>query len=104
MNRKVTIERETNTPDGQGGFTITRTTIATNIPGRRVPVRAGTLRRDIAGIEDAQVTHNWFVESNTNIKVRDRIIDGNIEYEVLFTSSPSIDDFINAETREIQRG
>jgi len=99
LNRTPTIKRTVQTADGQGGFTESLSVVAT-VKGRRRA--ASGSERLVAGREDAKVTHIWYFEPGTDIKVRDTVVDGSASYEVLALLPPSEDLYVKAQTKEIQ--
>ena len=101
LNRSPRIKRDTSTSDGQGGFTTTLTEVAT--PKGRRHAASGS-DRFVAGREEADVTHVWYFDFGVDIKVRDTIEDGGIQYEVLALLPPSEDEFLKVQAQEIQSG
>lgn len=101
LDRKPIIKRVVQTADGQGGFTESLKDIA-QAKGRRQAARGSD--REAAGREEAQVTHVWYFEFNTDVRPRDIIRDGDTDYEVIAIMPPSLDDHIKIQTKEFQRG
>lgn len=101
LNRTVSLRRVTQVSDGQGGFTESESEVATP-KGRRHAARGN--ERMTAGTEQAEVTHIWYFEQAADVRQRDVIRHGGVDYEVLEVLPPSLDDFIKVETKEIQTG
>lgn len=101
MNRTVDVQRAGITPDGQGGFSETPSTVLT-IKGRRQP--AGSKDRLVAGREETEVTHVWYFDGVPDVKVRDLLVSGSNKDEVLALVPPSEPDHLKVLAKEFQIG
>ena len=101
LNADVAVRRQVPVEDGQGGFSNTLQTVAT-IKGRRNP--ASYRDRLAAGREEAQVTHVWFCDPGSGIRMRDVLVSNGVQYDVLASMPPSANDFEKWAVKEIQLG
>ena len=101
LNRTASHQRRTLTDDGQGGTSEVISEIQ-EIKGRRNP--AGPRDRELAGREEAEVTHIWYFDTDIGAKPRDILISNGVQDEVLASLPPSQPDFLKVAVKEIQLG
>jgi SPP1 family predicted phage head-tail adaptor len=86
LNNDVAIERRQRTPDGQGGWAIGYLAGDT-VRGRIRP--ASSSEREVAQLEERQITHVLYVLAGTDIERGDRVTVGDLVVEVEAIREPS---------------
>lgn len=101
LNKSSAVWRNTPVSDGQGGWTDTRSQVAT-LPVRVSPASAS--ERLAAAQESARVTHNGYYEPGADVQRGDEWRIGSESYEVIATLPPSIAHHGKAQLEQIQPG
>ena len=86
LNNDFLVERRRRTSDGQGGWSIDYVEIGT-VSGRIRP--ASSREREIAALEERQITHVLYVVAGTDIVRGDRVTVANLVVEVEAIREPS---------------
>ncbi len=98
----IQIQRPSRVADGQGGFTETLATAAT-VLGRVWP--ASKLDRELAGQNEATVTHAVIFPTGTDVRIDDTLVFDSRTFTVKVREiTPSVAVYHKALAEEIQRG
>ncbi len=87
LNNAVAVSRRVRTTDGQGGWTISYSSVGT-IQGRIAP--QSLTERVVGESEEAQVTHVLYCNAGENVARGDRVVSGTLSVEVLGIRDPSL--------------
>ena len=88
LNTTATVERESRTADGQGGFTTATPMVATAVPCRLSAPSAAD--REAGGRLDARVAQTAYALGGADIRRGDRLIVGGRTFRVVAQVDPSI--------------
>ena len=83
---RATIQRASRTEDAVGGETVTWPEVASNVPGRMVPITAH--ESFLASQLTTELTHRWYCNSNVDIQDQDRIVFGGRNFRVQSVVNP----------------
>jgi head-tail adaptor len=97
LNRRVSVWRQTSTPDAGGGRTSTWAKVATT-PARFSAPNAK--ERQVAVQSGVEVTHNVYLPADATVVRGDRLVDGATSVEVVTLIRPSDPLYTKAECRE----
>lgn len=86
LNHDVAISRRQRTADGQGGHVISYTAVGT-VRGRIRP--ASSTEREVAMVEERQITHVLYVVADVDIARGDRVTVDGLTVEVDAIREPS---------------
>lgn len=81
MRERVAIERETRTPNGQGGFAMTWVVIVSAVPAR-IEGQSGN-EAITAGIERSAVRWRVQMREHNRVTAKDRLIWGDLKLAVV---------------------
>jgi len=100
--RKLTIQRKGRVQDGQGGWREDWT----GIGSERGKLRPASAReREIAGQQQAVVSHVSYLRKGANVKLGDRLLLDDVGYEVIAVREPGLaGKHLEIDLNEVQRG
>lgn len=93
LNNTFEIHRRDGASDGQGGFHLTYSPIATGVIGRIHPKSTGIGEKNLGDRWDAIVTHQCFFQVGVDVRRDDRIVltrSPEINYRVIDVREPSL--------------
>lgn len=86
LRQRVTIQQESEVSDGQGGYTLSWTAVASSVPCRIEPLRGD--ERIQAGSLAAPVTHRATIRYRAGITAGQRLLHGSVAYNIRAVLNP----------------
>lgn len=83
---RATIQRESTTDTAYGGVDKTWPNVATDVPGRMVPVSAHESL--IAAQLTTEITHRWYCAPDVDVQDQDRIVFNSRNFRVQSVVNP----------------
>jgi len=87
LNNTFSVYRRERTSDGQGGWLITYNVLDDTVEGRIRP--ASSTEREVARLEERQITHVLYVVHGADIERGDRVVCDDLTVEVQGIREPS---------------
>lgn len=100
LNTSVVVHRPTLTPDGMGGYTESKTTVA--VLAAKVD-QATAAERQAAAQWQSPHSHNVYLTATANVRRGDELQWGDRVFRVIATVQPSRPVYLKAECEYVQR-